>query len=261
LAIYNASVSKEKNEIGSLIRAERKKQGLTQGELADVLLSFGVSVKAAAVAKWENGDNVPSGYQLLAICHALHLREGILAFAGSAAPEDMNAEGYRFLNEFHHFLVASGRYDIAGRGDGSTVEMRVYDLPVSAGTGNLLDSDCYEIQSFPARSVPHGADFGVHVAGDSMEPDYHNGQIVWVHACEQLHDGDIGVFFYDGCSYIKEYHEKKRPSPAESFADSDGILRPRIVYHSLNPDYPDIPIEDGVYQLFGKVLNEETHHV
>ena len=31
-----------------------------------------------------------------------------------------------------------------------------------------------------ASSVPAGAEFGIYVSGDSMEPRYHSGQIVWV---------------------------------------------------------------------------------
>ena len=40
--------------------------------------------------------------------------------------------------------------------------------------------------SFPEKSVPKGADFGVRVSGDSMEPVYHDGQIVWVEECETV---------------------------------------------------------------------------
>ena len=30
------------------------------------------------------------------------------------------------------------------------------------------------------REVPDGANFGVRVAGDSMEPQFHDGQVIWV---------------------------------------------------------------------------------
>lgn len=249
---YNAALSRERNEIGLLIRAERKKLGLTQGELAEQLEAFGVRVKTAAVAKWENGDNVPSAYQLLALCRVLHCQREILSFAGPAVPADLSAEGYRFLNAFRDFLAASERYG-ASRPPEETqlIEMRVFDLPASAGSGSLLDSDRYEIRAFPAEEVPRGADFGVLVSGDSMEPAYHDGQIAWVRSCEKLNEGDIGVFFYDGCSYLKEYHEEPAGQP-----DTDsGVLRPLVCWHSLNPDYPDVPVLDGRYQVFGRVLN------
>ena len=53
--------------------------------------------------------------------------------------------------------------------------------------------------------VSPDADFGVHVSGDSMEPLYLNGQIIWVHQQETLEDGEIGIFFLDGEAYVKKY--------------------------------------------------------
>mgnify|MGYP005764156959 FL=1 len=55
-----------------------------------------------------------------------------------------------------------------------------FDLPVSAETGQFLDSDRFsEIEV--GDEVAASADFGVRVAGDSMEPLYLDGQIIWIH--------------------------------------------------------------------------------
>ena len=249
---YNAEEARKANEIGRLIRTGRKRIGMTQADLAQALSFWGVSVKAAAVAKWETGGNIPSGYQLLALCHALGLQDGIFAFSGHVPPGDITPEGYRILNEFHAFLASSGRYGAGQLPSGQkTVEMRVYDLPVSAGGGSLLESDHFEMLSFDESEIPEGADFGVRVSGNSMEPAFHDGQVVWVRSCDALHEGEIGVFFYDGCSYIKEYHELRRRNPGGS---SHGASSPRIVWRSLNPEYTDIPILGENYRLFGKVL-------
>ena len=78
------------------------------------------------------------------------------------------------------------------------LDMPVSDLPVSAGTGAFLDEGNFEMVSFPESSIPDGAEFGVRVSGDSMEPVYHDGQIVWVQQCETLRPGEVGVMIYDG---------------------------------------------------------------
>ena len=255
-APYNAETTKEKNELGRLIRAERKKRGLTQAQLSSLLENYGVFVKSGGIAKWEYGDTVPSGYQFVALCSALEIENGTAALSASVPPADMNAEGYRLLNEFQAFLVSSGRYSVLpSRHPVRMIEMPVGELPVSAGFGDFLDSDQFEMMSFPAPVVPAGADFGVYVDGRSMEPRYHDGQIVWVKSCERLSEGEIGVFFYDGCSYIKEYHEVLPTENPEDYTDSYGAVHSRVVYRSLNADYPDVPIETGAYRLFGKVLN------
>ena len=58
---------------------------------------------------------------------------------------------------------------------------------------------------FRKTRFPAEADFGVRVSGNSMEPVYHDGQIVWVERCETLSIGQVGVFVYDGEGYLKSY--------------------------------------------------------
>ena len=83
------------------------------------------------------------------------------------------------------------------------------------------------------------ADFGVRVSGDSMEPLYLNGQIIWVHQQETLEDGEIGIFFLDGEAYVKKYHQTP-----------DGIS-----LISMNKIYAPIKISSGsVFRTFGKVV-------
>ena len=52
--------------------------------------------------------------------------------------------------------------------------------------------------------VPDGANFGVRVAGDSMEPQFHDGQVIWVRQQRSLMTGEIGIFLYDGNAYLKQ---------------------------------------------------------
>ena len=83
------------------------------------------------------------------------------------------------------------------------------------------------------------ADFGVRVSGDSMEPLYLNGQIIWVHQQETLEDGEIGIFFLDVEAYVKKYHQTP-----------DGIS-----LISMNKKYAPIKVSSGsVFRTFGKVV-------
>ena len=66
----------------------------------------------------------------------------------------------------------------------------------SAGTGSFLDGEDYEMYSSP--DIPEEATFGVHISGDSMEPRYHNEELIWIEQTEQLEDGEIGIFYLDG---------------------------------------------------------------
>ena len=52
---------------------------------------------------------------------------------------------------------------------------------------------------------PQGAEYGVRVQGDSMEPCFKDGSIAFVNH-DQMRDGDIGVFCVDGATVIKQWH-------------------------------------------------------
>lgn len=134
--------------------------------------------------------------------------------------------------------------------------MPVSDLPVSAGTGAFLDEGNFEMVSFPESSIPDGAEFGVRVSGDSMEPVYHDGQIVWVQQCETLRTGEVGVMIYDGQGYIKAYAEQE-PDDPEAYLDSDGVRRmqPVMVSYSKAYEAETINVIRGKSRLNVDLLN------
>jgi repressor LexA len=72
-------------------------------------------------------------------------------------------------------------------------EMIVFDYPAAAGLPLYAESD-FERVSVPDDDVPVGADFGIRISGDSMEPTIEDGCIVWVHKQSDIRDGEIGIF-------------------------------------------------------------------
>ena len=132
--------------------------------------------------------------------------------------------------------------------------MPVSLLPASAGTGAFLEEENFEMVSFPASAVPQKADFGVRVSGDSMEPVYHDGQIVWVQQCASLSPGEVGLFLYDGDGYIKVYDEQE-PEEQESFTDSQGVLHKQPVLISYNEKYEPKAVSPQLsFTIAGRIL-------
>jgi phage repressor protein C with HTH and peptisase S24 domain len=114
----------------------------------------------------------------------------------------------------------------------------VYNLPVSAGLGEYLDSDDYEEIEVDA-TVPLSADYGVRVSGDSMYPRFTDKQVVWVHEQPAVDSGEIGIFYYQGGAYIKKLED-----------GGEGL---RLI--SINPVYKPIRITDpDSFRVFGKVV-------
>ena len=161
--------------------------------------------------------------------------------------------------EYEMDLIASRRYQ-PGTEEPAKIDcitMPVSELPVSAGLGAFLEGEMFQQIQVPASSVPAGTEFGIYVSGDSMEPRYHDGQIVWVKRCEELECGDIGIFVYDDCGYLKKYDEHTPDkSQAEFLTDSYGVVHNQPVLVSLNTKYSPILISpEQRFEVVGKVLN------
>ena len=112
-----------------------------------------------------------------------------------------------------------------------------YDHPASAGTGQYLNDVRVERIELP---VDIDADFVIPIKGDSMEPDYHDGDLVFIQTSVDLNNGVIGVFNYNGDAYIKQLV----------------IDKEQAYLHSLNPAYKDMPITpDTDFRIIGEVVD------
>lgn len=112
-----------------------------------------------------------------------------------------------------------------------------YDHPASAGTGQYLNDVRVERIELP---VDVDADFVIPIKGDSMEPDYHDGDLVFIQTSVDLNNGVIGVFNYNGDAYIKQLV----------------IDKEQAYLHSLNPAYKDMPITpETEFRIIGEVVD------
>lgn len=223
------------DRIGELIARRRKELGMNQSELAAKLNRMGFSLSNQAISKWENGSTLPNARQFLTLCDALGVDDirGVFSGKGEGLLSGLDREGRKLVMDYAQLLRDSGRY--------SQQQLRslpLYSLAVSAGTGQFLDGEDYEMVEV-GREVPDGANFGVRVAGDSMEPQFHDGQVIWVRQQRSLMTGEIGIFLYDGNAYLKQL-----------VAHEDSLA-----LHSLNPKYADIVISPELpLRVLGKVM-------
>lgn len=111
------------------------------------------------------------------------------------------------------------------------------DASLSAGTGNILLADNYELIEVDGNKYSN-ADIAFRVKGDSMEPKYYDGDIVYIHKQPAINIGEIGAFLYNDEQYIKQ------------LIKVDGIYK----LHSLNKNYKDIEITKELI-TYGKVIN------
>ena len=122
---------------------------------------------------------------------------------------------------------------------GGITYISLFDFAVSAGTGEPLGTTDYTTKiQIPTEQVPEEAHVCLRVNGDSMEPAYKDGDIVFIHKQDEpVREGEIGVFSLNGEGYMKRLGHKE--------------------LESLNPKYPAIPIRQyDDLRCFGKVLGK-----
>lgn len=228
--------------LGKIISTHRKKMGLSQIELSNMLGTYGYHLTNKAVSTWEKDVAEPSSSVLLLLCKLLNITDLYGEYYGENSDNPLSAlneEGRAKANEYIELLKISGMYApkraaiIPFRRN-----IRLFDIPDSAGSGSFLDGDNYTVLEV-GEEVPAEADFGIRISGDSMDPQFINGQIVWVQQQETLLTGDIGIFYLNGNAYCKKLKD-----------DTDGLF---LV--SLNTKYAPIKIkETDNLKIFGKVV-------
>ena len=105
---------------------------------------------------------------------------------------------------------------------------------------DLLDQGAACLSISRSEYLRKETTFGVHVSGDSMEPRYHNEELIWIEQTEMLEDGEIGIFYLDGNAYVKKFQNNRKGT----------------FLISLNKKYDPIPVtENSSFKIFGRVLS------
>ena len=238
-----------KKYIGNQIKTFRKSAGFTQDELAKRL-----NTTKQTISRYEKGDRKANQDMLFELCDIFGVsiddffpsqnetlqsptassiqtiydklkpprQAKVLNYAKRQLDEQKNEEETK-INEVSE-VIQLYSYDY-------------YDHPASAGTGQYLNDVRVERIELP---VDIDADFVIPIKGDSMEPDYHDGDLVFIQTSVDLNDGVIGVFNYNGDAYIKQL-----------VIDED-----QAYLHSLNPAYKDMPITPETdFRIIGEVVD------
>lgn len=237
--------------IGKRIKEARLNRGLTQEDLARML-----GVTKGAVANYENEVSHPKEPVMYALIDALGVEPNFLfqdcVDIGTKKAPSLSDEAMKIARTFDCLddwgkrqvqavaenelsrCAAQARSDVP-----PTVEKIVYINPAAAGTPLYAESD-FERVSVPAADVPQGADFGIRISGQSMEPTVRDGAIAWVRKDAELSSGQVGIFMLNDSAVCKRF-----------FQEADGTIR----LESDNPDYGPVPIREfDRFEIVGKVL-------
>jgi len=235
-------------DIGKTLAKYRKAAGLSQVEAAKKMTKMGSKIKNTSISAWEKSVSSPNPKQFLLLCKIYGITDIYSTFI-APNPDNpfssLNEVGREKALDYIKLLELSNEFRSEKLSSEKIIDyptrrkLPLYLLPASAGTGEFLDGDEYELEEVGSE-VPAKAHFGIRLNGNSMEPRYLDGQIVWVERTTELLDGDIGIFYLDGNAYCKRLHK-----------ETDYI---ELI--SLNPKYNPIPItEDNEFRIYGRVVS------
>ena len=89
-------------------------------------------------------------------------------------------------------------------------------------------------------AVPKNADMALRINGDSMEPEYLDGDTVFIHLQPDIENGQIGVVEIEGAVTCKKVIKSNS----------------HIELHSLNKKYSPIIINGGQFRILGRVIGK-----
>ena len=240
------SATKKGREITVVSRNIRRyREGLCmeQKEFARLL-----GVPTSTISNWETGFSKPTLNVIVPVCKVLGitlyelfgLDDPLMKFT---AREQLLVSKYHDLTDGHKYAVdqlvdSLGLAEVMDEAPDLT-KLIYFDRQLAAGIGDPTDFDDDGEPIFLYSSeIVDTADYVFTVNGDSMEPVYHNDDIVLVKRfpeCGDIQPGEVGAFIIGNEAYIKKYQR-------------DGL-------HSYNEKYDTMKFtdEDKVY-FIGKVV-------
>ena len=226
------------------IRYYREMIGMERKALASAL-----GVTGNAVSNWETGRTRPDINLIPKICTALCISPFQLFDMACPSPQ-FSEDELELVDHFRELtpgnkravrILASNLRDaqIADTCP-EIVVLRYIERGLAAGTADPseFDDSATPIYLYASERTEH-ADYVFRVSGDSMEPEYHNNDMVLVQAIPEgpdLKHGEVGAFMKGNEQFIKVYEE-------------DGL-------RSLNPAYPfmDFSETDETVYIIGRVV-------
>lgn len=213
-------VIRTENRISVLLKESRKNHGLSVQEVVERLAKLGVNISGKTLYGWEGGRRQPDAEEFLTLCQVYE----ISAFPETIKKAPSLSDGAMKIAKIFDGLDAWGQKALlsaaeieAARCDESSARARAIPANViplrcsvqsaSAGTGMYLGPEEFETVFVEENDLTRRASFGVPVRGDSMEPVYHDGDILIVEAAEEVGVGETGVFTVSGEGFVKQRGE------------------------------------------------------
>lgn len=237
-------------EIGKTLKELREKANLTQKQAYEY-----IGVAQSTFSSWETGKAEPPTETLLKLCQLYKVDDILSAFGYDGYNEDGSLslnmyevdmiEKYRTLDTYGKDAVDSvldieyTRCQVKEESFSYIPDnirpIDYYMKNASAGNGQIVfDDTVVERITIPDTPKYKRVAYAIGVNGNSMEPLYHDGDMLLIEPTVDMEIGEIGIFIVDGEAYVKKLGDKE--------------------LISLNEDYSNIPLTEYT-SCMGRVVD------
>ena len=251
--------------LGEILKRARNSKSYNQQEVIDKLrIKYRMNTHRPTLSEWENNKAIPEMYSLKCLCEIYEISfDDVFRIARGSSKNDVEFadsidielkefstnKKERKLIEKYRALDDSGKdaieallnieYKRCMKEVPTYISKHIlpfFSYPAAAGTGNWNEASYPEFIEVEG-DVPDGTKCIIPISGNSMEPEYFDGDRVYMQPVEDcISEGEIGIFLVNGDSFIKQL--------------GNGVLI------SLNKEYPDIPLADTEWKCQGRILGK-----
>lgn len=231
------------------LKEARLTKGLTQEQIAEK-----IGVAKSTFTGYEKGNSEPNMLTVSKIMKELQVDANYLYQdeMGSNYPMKVSYDEYQHIEKYRNLdshgkemidfaLEKEWERSIKEKETTSKVAtptriLSYYYRLASAGTGQIL-FDMPPTKRIEIPDIPEyrKADYAIGVNGDSMEPVYHDGDMLLVEMSDEIRVGEIGIFSLNGECYVKK------------------LGKGELI--SLNPKYDNIPLNETA-KCMGRVIEK-----
>ena len=201
------------------IFSERLKNALSERGMKQTELSERTGISKSSISEWLNGRYEAKADKIVLIAKALNVNESYLI--GLDVPMENEAEQSstktildNIFNKLEkprqEIVINTAQEQLDEQNKENLVQLFPYNVKekLSAGTGyGYFDDGNYDTVYYDEE---YDYDFASWIFGDSMLPDYPNGDVALIKDCPFEYDGCVYAVDWDGQSYIKKVHKEEK---------------------------------------------------
>lgn len=201
------------------IFSERLKNALSERGMKQTELSERTGISKSSISEWLNGRYEAKADKIVLIAKALNVNESYLI--GLDVPMENEVEQSttktildNIFNKLEkprqEIVINTAQEQLDEQNKENLVQLFPYNVQekLSAGTGyGYFDDGNYDTVYYDKQ---YDYDFASWIFGDSMLPDYPNGDVALIKACPFEYDGCVYAVDWDGQSYIKKVYKEEK---------------------------------------------------